>query len=79
MDTEYEIIIKKRVPYMVKKTAYEGTDGKRYYSTYGIPEGVEYKEITYETGEISHNEKEVYSQKQVDLDLTAVIKAVNKL
>lgn len=75
----YRVIIKKVEEYNVKSYRYEGTDGKRYNSTYGVPEGVEYKKVEYETGETAVNEIEVFDQNVDELDVTEVIKAVNKI
>lgn len=74
---EYEIIIKAREPYNVKETKYEADDGKRYVSTYHIPESVKYTAKEYETGEVAYKEKVVYSQKVTELEMYEVIKAVN--
>jgi hypothetical protein len=75
----YSIKITKRTEYPEKEHVYEGTDGKRYESTYGVPDGVKYKKVEVETGLILEREDTVYSQQFTAEDLTEIIKAVNNI
>lgn len=76
---EYEITIKEREAYKVKNVQYEGNDGKVYTSSYDLPEGVKVKKVEYENGATSYDEKTILTQKVEELDVNAVIKAINKI
>lgn len=75
----YKIIVKELKEYSVTKTVYEGEDGKRYVSTYGMPENLKYETKKVETGETGYTDREAYTQEVDDLSLKAVIEAVNGL
>lgn len=66
---------------MATDEKYEAEDGKRYSSSYSIPEGVKWKKVKVETGEVGRNTEEVYSQviQEDEFDLKTVIEAVNQL
>ena len=63
----------------MKTNRYEAADGKRYVSTYNIPQKTEYKEVQIVTGETAFTTSEVYTQELDDLSLEAIIKAANNL
>ena len=75
----FRVTIEEKIPYNVKTTKYEAADGKRYSSMYNIADGVEYKTVEIETGEINHNTRQVLVQEVDSLDLANVIKAINNL
>lgn len=77
--TKYRIAVTEITEYPETATWYEATDGKRYGSTYGIPEGAKYDRKDYKTGKMLTNEREVYSQDFDGGNLEAIIKAVNNI
>lgn len=81
METKFKITIEKIVPYMVKSNRYEASDGKRYQSTYSIPDKVSYKTVPIETGEVSVNREEVFMQvvEESEFELDEIVKTVNSL
>lgn len=81
MNDKFKITIEKIEPYYEETTVYDGTDGKRYTSTWGLPEGVKYSNVKIKTGKIAVNSSEVYMQVVAEdaLDLDAVITAINQL
>lgn len=81
---KYIIEIKRSDSYQETDYRYEGSDGKLYSSSYGLPEGVKYKKVPYETGETKWNDRQIFRQEvevsDVDpLWMTNVIKAVNEI
>lgn len=76
---KYKITIESFTPYKITSTHYEGTDGKVYDSSYGLPEGVKVGRKEIETGEIGYSKREIFTQEQEDLELVEVIKAINKI
>lgn len=76
---KYKINIEEVTEYSETKTAYEATDGKRYFSTFAVPDGVKYEVKEYKTGAMLQKEREVYSQEVELPDITDVIKAANGL
>lgn len=75
----YRITIEKIEPYVKTTTVYQGGDGKNYENRYGIPEGVKYNQVEVPTGEMGGKDILIFTQDVEDLDLVAVIKAVNKI
>jgi hypothetical protein len=76
---KYTITIRAQTPYSLKGYKYEGTNGETYAHRYGLPEGVEVKILEYETGEIGYTESDLYIQTVEEIDLPAIIKAINKI
>lgn len=74
---KYRVTIEVLEPFKVTRQQYEGTDGKLYHSRYGLPEGVKYKEVQVPTGEMGMTEVQTYRQIVDDLEIEAVIRAVN--
>lgn len=75
----YKVTIEELSPYAVKSSRVEAADGKRYSSTYLVPEGVEYKQVAFETGATDYNKRDVFMQEVEDMDLTKVIQAINQI
>lgn len=73
----YTVKITKQKVYQKKNYKYEGDNGIRYNSEYGIPEGVKIVRKEYETGETGTTVTDVYEQTVDELALIEVIKAVN--
>lgn len=76
---KYKIRIEEVTDYKKTTVQYEAADGKRYTSTYSVPDRVEYKEVTMETGETGYATRTVYEQEYEADSLVQVIKAVNEL
>jgi hypothetical protein len=74
---KYKITIEQGDDYEVTRNVYEGDDGKQYFSTYSIPDDVEYKTREHKTGKIATKYHEVYSQEVEMPDIKDVIKAAN--
>ena len=74
---KYKITIEQCEDYNSTKVVYEGSDGKQYFSTYSIPDNVEYKLKNHETGEVTTKYKEIYQQEVEMVDIKDVIKAAN--
>lgn len=74
---KYKITVEELTEYPETTLKYETSDGKRYVSTYQIPDGVNYKEVTIPTGAMLKKHREVYTQ-EIELDsLDGLIKAAN--
>ncbi len=76
---KYKITVEKLVSYDRTTVEYEASDGNRYVSTYAIPEGLDYKQVTHLTGETGWTNTDIYEQTVDTLKLDEVIKAVNNI
>lgn len=75
----YKITIEQVDEYQEMQTVYEASDGKRYFSTYNIPDTLTYKTKQYTTGAIITKKREIYVQEFVATDLVGIIKAANDI
>lgn len=78
---KYRIKIEELVPYDATKFAYKDKDGKIHESRYNIPEEkrAELEEVYVKTGKTEYDNREILAQEIDELDLIAVIKAINNL
>lgn len=76
---KFIITIEKAVSFEETTDVYEATNGKRYYSTYGIPADTQYTTKSVKTGKTGWNKSDVYMQEVDALSLSGVIKAINDI
>lgn len=76
---KYKITIEEITQYNVKESVYEAEDGKRYFSTYKIPDGMKFTEKYKETGAVQDRTKTIFTQEVELEDITPIIVAANNL